>query len=267
VKEIAKELGIDIELVARDLAFYRGVGTGYLSHIGQYLERRSWEPIAYAATAFRRAASHALLLDDAGLAAELFGNSAKCYEALHRPYSAMMWTLARKVDLASASSDRSVFEFIASEGRYQSEGSGQMAYSLLVESVTNLEEQPVDNLQARTRRLRTVASELKAFSTTPLGMMGIPIASYLGLATSMEEGADASETEYHLLPFLNAYEVAISTARSKTYHWRRLLMPFHPAEPDILAVFSVANRWFKRRQINLTDFVRGRTDYRFASTF
>jgi hypothetical protein len=265
VKEIAEQLGIDTELVARDLAFYRGVGTGYSSHIGQYSERRSWEPIAYAATAFRRAASHALLLDDAGLAAEMFGNSAKCYEALRRPYAAMMWTLARNLDSASASSDRSVVEFIASEGRYPSEQSGQMAYPLLVESVVDLEEQPADDPQARRGRFRRVTSELSALSTTPLGMMGIPIASYLGLAASLEENVDPHEAEYHLLPFLNAYEVAITTARSKTYHWQRLLMPFHPAEPDILSVLSVANGWFKRRKIALTDFVRERTDNRFAS--
>ena len=95
MKEIAELLGIHTEFVERDLAFYRGVGAGYLSHIGRYSESRSWEPIAYAATAFRRAGSHALLLDDAGLATKMFGNSAKCYEVLHRPYAAMMWTLAR----------------------------------------------------------------------------------------------------------------------------------------------------------------------------
>ena len=46
MKEIAELLGIDTEFVERDLAFYRGVGAGYLSHIGQYSESRSWEPIA-----------------------------------------------------------------------------------------------------------------------------------------------------------------------------------------------------------------------------
>jgi hypothetical protein len=69
-------------------------------------------------------------------------------------------------------------------------------------------------------------------------MMGIPIASYLDLAVSLEENTDPHEAEYHILPFLNAYEGAISTARSKTYHWRRLLMPFHPVEPDILRVIG-----------------------------
>jgi hypothetical protein len=265
VKEIAELLGIDTEFVVRDLAFYRGVGEGYLSHIGDFVERYNWEQIAYAATAFRRAASHALLLDDAGLAAEMFSNSAKCYETVHRPYAAMMWTLARNLDSASASSDRSISEFIASEGRYPSEQSGQMAYPLLVESVMDLGEQAADKAQARWGRFRRVTSELSALSAAPLGMMGIPIASYLGLATSLEEDADPHEAEYQLLPFLNAYEVAISTARSKTYHWQRLLMPFHPIEPDVLSVLSVANGWFKRRQIVLTDFVRERTDYRFAS--
>jgi hypothetical protein len=67
------------------------------------------------------------------------------------------------------------------------------------------------------------------------------------------------------LPFLNAYEVAIDTARSRTYHWRRLLMPFHPAEPDILSVLCIANIWFTRHEQVLTDFIRERTESRLAS--
>ena len=189
MKEIAELLGIDTEFVERDLAFYRGVGAGYLSHIGQYSESRSWEPIAYAATAFRRAGSHALLLDDAGLATKMFGNSAKCYEVLHRPYAAMMWTLARNPESAFASSEKSVFEFIAAEGRHASEQSVQLAYPLLFESVADVREQPADASQARQARFRMIASELNAFSTTPLGIMGIPTASYVGLAASLEEGA------------------------------------------------------------------------------
>lgn len=114
MKELAELIGIDTDFVASDLAFYRGVGTAYVSHIGQYFERRSWEPLAYAATAFRRAGSHALLLDDAKLATEMFGNSAKCFEALRRPYADMMWALARNFESATASSERSVREFIAS---------------------------------------------------------------------------------------------------------------------------------------------------------
>jgi hypothetical protein len=42
-------------------------------------------------------------------------------------------------------------------------------------------------------------------------------------------------------------------------------MLFQPAEPDTLPVLSVATGWSKRRKIILTDFVRERTDYRFAS--
>lgn len=265
MKELAELIGIDTEFVARDLEFYRGVGMAYLSHIGKYLDQRSWEPIAYAATAFRRAGSHALLLDNANLAAQMFGNSAKCFEAVRRPYAAMMWALARNFESASESSERSVREFIASEGRYPSDQSGQLTFPLLVEGASEAPEQGDDVARSRQERFLRVATELKAFSTTPLGIMGIPIENYLSLATSMEQNADPHETEYHLLPFLNAYEAAITTARSKAYHWRRLLMPFHPVEPDILSVLSVANAWFRRREIALTDFVRERSDSRFAS--
>ena len=265
MKEIAQQLEIDIELVARDLEFHRGVGAGYFSHIEQYLERRRWEPIPFAATSFRRAGSHALLLDNVKLAIEMFAKSADCYERLHRPYASMMWSLARNLQSASKFSERSLSEFVVSEGRYPSERVNQLAYPLLVESITEAEEPHTQAPQERNRRFRKVADELNAFSTTPLGMMGIPMASYLNLAASIEAEAIPHDVQYLLLPFLNAYEVAIDTARFRTYHWRRLLMPFHPAEPDILSVLCIANVWFTRHKEVLTDFIRERIESRLAS--
>jgi hypothetical protein len=100
----------------------------------------------------------------------------------------------------------------------------------------------------------------------PLGLMGLPIATYLALAGAMEEESDPRDVQYYLSPFLNAYEVAVATARLKKYHWSRLLMPFHPVEPDVLSVLSVANNWFKRHKLKLTDFVRERTESRVAAT-
>jgi len=96
-------------------------------------------------------------------------------------------------------------------------------------------------------------------------MMGISTASYLNLANSMKEEGGVHDVQYYLLPFLNAYEVALETARSKKYHWTRLLMPFHPVEPDILSVLTTSDVWFKRRQTRVIDFVRGRAESRLAS--
>lgn len=265
MREIAQELGIDVELVARDLDFHRGVGAGYFSSLERASKEQRWESIAFAATAFRRAGSHALLLDDVGLATQMFADAAKCYDTLGRPYAAMMWSLARNLQSASAASERSLLEFVVSEGRYPVERFDQLAYSLLVDSVIEPASKHEREPQPRYSRFRRVANELTAFSTTPVGMMGIPMASYLSLATSLEEGAEPYDVQYLLLPFLNAYELAIMTARSKRYHWRRLLMPFHPIEPDILSVLFVANAWFKRRKQPLTNFIRGRSESILAS--
>lgn len=265
MKEIAQQLEIDTDLIARDLEFHRGVAAGYLSQGERYLEQQKWEPIAFAATSLRRAGSHALLLDDGKLALEMFAKSASCYEQLHHPYASMMWSLARNLQSAAELSDTSLNEFVVSEGHYPSERSNQLAYPLLVESVTEAERQQVSTPEARSRRLRQVAIELSAFSTMPVGMMGIPMASYLNLARSIEMGAAPQDVQYFLLPFLNAYEVAVVTARSKTYHWRRLLMPFHPIEPDILSVLCVADVWLKHRKHGLAGFIRERTESRIAS--
>jgi hypothetical protein len=81
----------------------------------------------------------------------------------------------------------------------------------------------------------------------------------------MEEEANPHDIQYYLLPFLNAYEIAIETACSRRYHWSRLLMPFHPVEADILSVLATSNLWFKRRELNLGDFIRGRAESRLAS--
>ena len=43
------------------------------------------------------------------------------------------------------------------------------------------------------------------------------------------------------------------------------LMPFHPVETDILSVLATSNLWFKRRKLNLSDFVRARAESRLAS--
>jgi hypothetical protein len=126
VKEIAQQLEIDIELVARDLEFHRGIAAGYLSQREQNLEQQRWEPIAFAATSFRRAGSHALLLDDGKLALEMFAKSASCYERLDHPYASMMWSLARNLQSASEFSKTSLNEFVVSEGRYPSERSSPM---------------------------------------------------------------------------------------------------------------------------------------------
>ena len=177
-------------------------------------------------------------------------NAMKSYTG---PTLRCMWT--RNPESAFASSEKSVFEFIAAEGRHASEQSVQLAYPLLFESVADVRETsrrlasstgPLPNDSQRTQRFFDYASRNN----------GNPTASYVGLAASLEEGAAPPEVEYHLLPFLNTYEVAISSARSKTYHWQRLLMPFHPVEPDILSVLSVANGWFKRRKITLGDLIR-----------
>lgn len=265
MREAAQKLEIDTELIARDLDFHRGIGIGYLSHMERYLAQQRWEPIAFAATALRRAGSHALLLDNGELAHEMFAKSATCYEQLHHPYASTMWSLARNFQSAAMFSSRSLNEFVVSEGRYPSERSNQLAYPLLVESVADAEEQHQSAQESRSRRRKQVAIELNAFSTMPVGMMGIPMESYLNLARSIETGATPQDIQYSLLPFLNAYEVGIVTARSKTYHWRRLLMPFHPVEPDILSVLSVADVWFKRRNQDLAGFIRERAESRVAS--
>ena len=265
MKEIAKQLGIDTDLIARDLEFHHGVGVGYLFHIERYLEQQRREKLAFAATALRRAGSHALLLDDGKLALEMFAKSASCYAQLLHPYASMMWSLARNLQFATSFSDSRLNEFVVTEGRYPSERYDQLAYPLLVESVADTEAEHGSAPESRSRRMRQVAIELSAFSTTPVGMMGIPMESYLNLARSIEMGATPQAVQYSLLPFLNAYEVAVVTARSKAYHWRRLLMPFHPVEPDILSVLCVADAWLKRHKEDLAGFIRERTESRFAS--
>lgn len=201
MKEIAEELGIDVGLIERDLAFHRGVGGGYLAQIEHEERPEKIETVVFAATTFRRAGSHALLLDQTELAKELFADSAKCYDRLHLPYAAMMWSLAQHLGLASTSADRSLLDFDRSEGRYPFERTGQLTYSLLVEGCTRPLEPQVNTNKGYEDRFRRVATEISALSTTPLGIMGIPITSHLHLAMSMKEQAEPRDVQYFLTHF------------------------------------------------------------------
>jgi len=143
---------------------------------------------------------------------------------------------------------------------------GQLTFSLLVDSVGLDQTKDYDVARKLDHRFRRVWGELDAFSTSSVGMIGIPIASYLRLATALRESEAPEPVLSSLLPFLNAYDLAFETARSKAFHWRRLLMPFHPAEPDILSVFSIADKWLNRRGKRAMDFVRERSDSPLAAT-
>ena len=91
-----------------------------------------------------------------------------------------------------------------------------------------------------------VVDQLRRARGSPVGILGLPMAYYVFLLDALHPSVghhDATE-QIHvaLLPFALAFQEALLTAMTHSYHWKRLAMPFHPAEPDILGVFRmVAN--------------------------
>lgn len=81
-------------------------------------------------------------------------------------------------------------------------------------------------------------------------MVGFPIGSYLDLVDSLarDRTQRAISFEEAALTFVEGYNNAVRQAMHNDYHWRRLAMPFHPADPDVLGVLLFADRAMKRSQ-------------------
>src|SRR6267142_2148770 len=101
MKELLADLGFDLELVGRACTIQRGIGSAYLkmaSEEGSSSRRHDY--LEFGASCLRKAASHAILIDDQSLSQSLFNRCAEAYAQLNRPYALMMWVLGKSQDSA-----------------------------------------------------------------------------------------------------------------------------------------------------------------------
>lgn len=137
----------------------------------------------------------------------------------------------------------------------------QYSYSLLFQSANQALDRGGDFREERTRLRepaqersvqQRIESELEAAAASPTGILGIPVIHYVTLSRALRYEPSKGSILEALFPFIAIYDLAIRTARSKSEHWRRLRLPFHPVEPDILAVVSLANDVLRAQDVSLS---------------
>jgi hypothetical protein len=96
-------------------------------------------------------------------------------------------------------------------------------------------------------RYPRIRDELETLVNRSVGLLGIPVGAYLDLSNSLDtEAPSEAGVGKALIPFITAYDSAIRQAAKNRHYWRVLNMPFHPCEPDILAVLFLVETRLRR---------------------
>jgi hypothetical protein len=262
MKELLPELGFDPEQVERACVIQRGIGSAYLKMASEEENpSRRHDYLEYGASCLRKAASHAILIDDQRLSENLFNRCAEAYAQLRRPYAVMMWSLGKN----QQSARRYLREtWSPPDERERPMPAGlreQYSYSLLIESVgepiehgPNFDKGPSSSREPNQEQSvrQRIESELVAAAASPTGILGIPVIHYLNLSQTLRYEPKEGPILENLFPFIAIYDLAIRTAKTKRTHWRNFRLPFHPVEPDILSVVSLANDVLSAQKISLS---------------
>lgn len=248
-----EELEIDVQAVEWDAKSSVGVGQHYISQANEAADSEDGGETKYlaAATAFRRAACHYLSLDQPEKAANLFSRAANAYYRTDNAYAYLLAALTdEETDLPSSleyfkspgnDSDAASWANSPDEERFPRRITPNSIYAAL------------DLVRQRDYRAEyesiPKSEQFAAKRSSGLGTLGLPLDTYLNLAQLAirvppggrevknvnEQFAPLREEARQVLtPLLSAYSNALSQAQQNSYHWKRLAMPFHPAEPDIL---------------------------------
>jgi hypothetical protein len=102
--------------------------------------------------------------------------------------------------------------------------------------------------------LEKIMGELRASQSSAVGILGLSVGAYLNLASALVGNGDLP-VEEALLPFLSAYNSAIRQASQDNFHWRRMAVPFHPVEPDILSVLTLVHLTLTYRKRSIFDLL------------
>jgi hypothetical protein len=255
MREELADMRLDLQTVKLDRRFCEGLAFAYLKSAGaSNIEEDRHKHMAVAATNFRRAGAQSILLDDFDSAKRMFSEAGRIYAQLGLPYALMMSALGQNFELAQ----ETFYSMLRRHTNRAEEGLSlprrQQAYMLLFRGVSHGPVLPelefnVDGVLEDMRR------ELQACSSAPIGILGLPVASYLDLALALSGDHPISPQEA-LLPFLSAYNTAIRQNSHNGYHWSKMVFPFHPAEPDIISVLVVTDLALKKTQRSVNDLLK-----------
>jgi hypothetical protein len=235
------ELSLDPERVRRQRDASFGLGRAYSARATALEVTGDRELSLYAAaTNFRRAAANSLLLGETNRAGELFHQAAVTYLAAGAAYGVLIENLG----YGQRPGEDSVVE-----GREDPwlEGPREAADVYALWGTTAGRHGPAwpDAGAVRFRR------QLETYRTERVGILGLPVALHLEVFDSLTRSGDhAGEgaVQEAVFPILAAYAAAILRYKSDRYHWTRLAVPFHPVEPDVIAMLVAVNRILSLRR-------------------
>jgi len=240
--DLLKEFRLDPEAIYTDREVSVGLAAAYANRARE-LDRAELRDrsVLQAATEYRRAGAHSVLLSDWKMASTMFEQAARSYRELDNPYGAMVFACANR------SGD--VREFAHGyEQRSRPTDRIQEVYTVLGTAATTF------------AIPEGIVADLIPSANSPVGILGLPVGAYLDLARSFYfDSANGNALEriaQAALPFLAAYSSAIARAHESD-QWDSLIFPFHPAEPDIVGVLcfveTALQHRFQRRAADLVE--------------
>lgn len=244
-ESLLKDLQLDSSHIKRDRKTLEVIAISYLESVSHNKEK-SDKAFAIAASCFRRAAAHSLLLGDYNNkkvsdhlnAKLLFSKSALAYSKLGLPYSVFISTFTNK----SPETWKKFEHWIDLDmSKYQSIIPPLQSIYLLL---SNADFQSREN---NNDKLISIRRNLEAFRSLPIGILGLSIGLYLDVVDAMNplNRKKSISLEESVLPFIYVFSFSLKQAMQNKYHWKRLAMPFHPAEPDIFGILLLVNRAMK----------------------
>ena len=236
--------------IIRDYEISIGFAKSYYAQMDTKLKRNNYT-LPSAATYYRRAAANLLLLEHFSEAKDLFQNASAIYQELGMPYSVAMASLA-----SSGRKNENIYsnEWLDKPESQLVEDSiiPQLAYVVL-DQVSHIKSQ--DNSTEKIARMRKY---LESYRLYRIGILGISIGSILDIIDALVPDFENRKVDIveALAPSLTAYNSALIYASQKRYLWKKMALPFHPAEPDIYSLLALTNSALRQRKnISIQSFV------------
>lgn len=235
-----ENLGFNRELISRDCEVCLKLAHCYENfNNSNEIESVTRDHIIVAATYFRRAAAHSLILDEVPNAFSYFEKAASLYVDANMAYGLLLASFSPQV------LSELILVFLTNNRNHIDHRNTM--YVALAQSV---------NRDFPTDRESHILESLQPYRSFPMGILSIPLGAHLDLAAASQGDYStiaASQGDYStmievLSPIFNAYNIAVQTAKRDIFHWQRMAFPFHPAEPDIFSLVQLATaRDSKRR--------------------
>lgn len=278
-RETLENLGLEVQRIERDINHCDGLGSAYLAEAIRREEpedNQNYEEanenqrdlmLMASATNYRRAAAHSLLLGNLNKSQNFFQKAGEAYARQKLPYALMMNLF--NIHLRNGNNlnryifingERYIFRDISFEEAENLPHKLQFVYvllSIILPPIRFIDDYPPVVRYLSPDELENIREKLGFYRNQPIGILGIPLGNYLDVYDAIYQNLDLSNNnnlnnqislEEAVFPFLNSYNNAIRLARQNSYHWKRLAMPFHPAEPDIFSILLIIGTVMKRRQ-------------------